>query len=200
MDTAPSEPYYKDEDLINDYLEEDFDVPQVDYDKAYMLEVEGMFKTAPSTIPSPLSLPAPSPPSPIPHQISTISRQLLLARGSCPLSTMHDRRTVPNIVNPAYRRAVKSSDLNAAEAISFEYHCTILHSTETPVVRYKTPHSKTFSVLPTTVSPQNPTVLFTPSPTIHHNMALVSQSQNDSATTSLPFLPTTPSGQWWPWL
>jgi hypothetical protein len=41
------EQYYNDEDLINDYMEEDFEEPPVDYDDAYMVEVEQNYDSAP---------------------------------------------------------------------------------------------------------------------------------------------------------
>jgi hypothetical protein len=46
---ASSEPYYSDDELINDYIQEDFEAIEIDYDEAYMLEVETDLDTAPST-------------------------------------------------------------------------------------------------------------------------------------------------------
>ena len=46
---ASSEPYYSDDELINDYIQEDFEASEIDYDEAYMLEEETDLDTAPST-------------------------------------------------------------------------------------------------------------------------------------------------------
>jgi hypothetical protein len=46
---ATSKAYFSDDELINDYIEEDFEDKAIEYDEAYMLEMETTSEAAPST-------------------------------------------------------------------------------------------------------------------------------------------------------